>query len=213
MSQKTIYFDIETAPLPDTELLSFMPEFEPAKNLKDPDKIKADLEQKKSDWLDKAALSAVTGKVVAVGAIGGAGFCSSCVEAECDEIDIISWLWDWMRTTSGDTLWVGFNCFGFDLPFLIRRSWKLGLDIPLSLKRGRYWGDWLVDAMKLWQLDEFRTETSSSLKAVAQFLGVGTKSGSGKDFDGLLKTDREKAVAYLKNDVELVKRIHEKMRL
>lgn len=210
MTQKTIYFDIETAPLPPDELALVMPEFEPAKNLKDPDKIKADIEQKKADWLERAALSAVTGQVVAIGCVSMAGFSHELGE---DESDIISWLWDWMRTTSGDTLWAGFNCTGFDLPFLIRRSWKLGLDIPIGLKRGRYWADWIVDVMKLWQLDEFRSETPSSLKAVAQFLGVGTKSGSGKEFAGLLKTDPDMALAYLRDDVELVKLIHERIKL
>ena len=40
---KTIFFDVETAPLPESELAAMVPPFDPAEvrtgNLKDPDKI------------------------------------------------------------------------------------------------------------------------------------------------------------------------------
>jgi len=40
-------FDVETAPLPEKDLMEIMPVFEPAGNLKDPEKIKASIEAKR----------------------------------------------------------------------------------------------------------------------------------------------------------------------
>ena len=44
---KTVVFDVESGPLPEAELHLLEPAFEPARNLKDPDKIRADLDAKR----------------------------------------------------------------------------------------------------------------------------------------------------------------------
>jgi hypothetical protein len=36
---------------------------------------------------------------------------------------------------------VGFNINAFDLPFLFRRSWALGIAVPFGLRKGRYWSN------------------------------------------------------------------------
>ena len=60
-------FDIETGPLPVAQLVDLMPEFEAPKNFKDPEKIEANLKQQEARWIEKAALSATTGQVLAIG--------------------------------------------------------------------------------------------------------------------------------------------------
>src|SRR5688572_8585619 len=62
-----ITFDIETAPLPDEQIAPFVPEFSAPSNYKDPEKIKAYIEGEKVKWLEQAALSPLTGRVVAIG--------------------------------------------------------------------------------------------------------------------------------------------------
>jgi hypothetical protein len=42
----------------------------------------------------------------------------------------------------------------FDLPFLFRRSWKHRVSVPFGLRRGRYWGDQLIDLRAAWQLGD-----------------------------------------------------------
>ena len=71
----TIVFDIETGPLPESELAAVMPPFDPAEvktgNLKDPEKVAAKIAEAEAnhrrDFFDKAALDPLTGRVVAVG--------------------------------------------------------------------------------------------------------------------------------------------------
>ena len=70
MTMNYTVFDIETGALPLAELEAIMPEFEPSKVLKDPEKIKADIEAKRAEWIDRAALSPVSGQVLAIGYIG-----------------------------------------------------------------------------------------------------------------------------------------------
>ena len=103
-------FDIETGSLPASDLAWQMPEFEARANLKDPDKIAADLAEKKAKWIEKAALEATTGMVLAIGILNG------------DEKQIISGKEPkmleafWKLYGSGADSWVGFNIFFFDLP-------------------------------------------------------------------------------------------------
>jgi DNA polymerase elongation subunit (family B) len=104
---------------------------------------------------------------------------------------------------------VGFNITGFDLPFLFRRSWKLGIKPPSIIRRGRYWADSIIDLMELWAF--FRQEQRESLNTICRALGFGEKSGSGKDFAELWANDREKAVEYCKNDLRLTKSLYEKL--
>jgi uncharacterized protein YprB with RNaseH-like and TPR domain len=96
---------------------------------------------------------------------------------------------------------VGFNCWAFDLPFLIRRSWKHRIPVPLGIRRGRYWSDQMVDLRDAWQLGD--RQARGSLESIARHLGVGAKNGSGAEFAKLWRSDRAKAVEYLRNDLEL----------
>jgi len=96
---------------------------------------------------------------------------------------------------------IGFNIFGFDLPFLIRRSWKHRVAVPFGIRRGRYWGDQLLDLRDCWQLGD--RQARGSLDSIARHLGVGAKNGDGKGFAALWQSDRKQAESYLRNDVEL----------
>ena len=61
---KTIFFDVETGALPESEIAAIMPPFDPAEvktgNLKDPDKIAAKLAEAEAnhrrDFFERAAL-------------------------------------------------------------------------------------------------------------------------------------------------------------
>jgi hypothetical protein len=97
---------------------------------------------------------------------------------------------------------VGFACCSFDLPFLVRRSWALGVPVPATITRpsGR-WNDHIVDLLDVWRLNN--RDQTISLDGLARFLGVGSKSGKGADFAQLLASDRDAALAYLRHDLKL----------
>ena len=97
---------------------------------------------------------------------------------------------------------LGFNTQGFDLPFLIRRSWHHGVDVPrVVLSNGKYWPDTVVDLMIAWRCGGYKDFIS--LDNLAKFLGVGAKNGDGELFYLKWNQDRDAAIAYLANDVRL----------
>ena len=211
---KTIFFDIETGPLAEAELAAMVPPFDPAEvkmgNLKDPDKIAAKLAEAEAghrrEFIERAALDPLTGRVVAVGLL----FENSefLVLADEDEKALLWGFWSVCRGEMGRiNRMIGFNTRLFDLPFLIRRSFKHRVEVPFGIRRGRYWGDEMVDLREEWQLGD--RQARGSLDSIGRHLGVGQKNGHGEDFAHLWQTDREKAMAYLRNDLELTGRVAE----
>ena len=211
----TIIFDIETGPLPESELAALLPPFDPAEvktgNIKDPDKIAAKVAEAEAnhrrDFFDRAALDPLTGRVVAVGLLYPDSGEFHVIGHE-DEAATLREFWDVCRGQQGRiNQMVGFNTHLFDLPFLIRRSWKHRVAVPLGIRRGRYWSDEMLDLRDGWQLGDRMAK--GSLDVIAKHLGVGAKNGDGKAFAGLWASDRAQAVAYLRNDVQLTAKVAE----
>ena len=199
-NMKTVFFDIETGPLTEAELAVMVPAFDPAEvkmgNLKDPDKIAAKLAEAEAghrrEFVERAALDPLTGRVVAVGLL----FENSefVVIGHDDEAATLREFWGVCRGEMGRiNRMIGFNTRLFDLPFLIRRSFKHRVEVPFGIRRGRYWGDEMVDLREEWQLGD--RQARGSLDSIAKHLGVGQKNGHGEDFARLWQTDREKAMA------------------
>ena len=213
-----IFFDIETGPLPDEELASLIPPFDPdavkVGNLKDPEKIAAKRMEAEAnhaaEFIERAALDALTGRVLAIGILvqpGGFVALDSPNEAV-----LLDDFWECCRGEQGRiNRMVGFNIHLFDLPFLIRRSWKHQVPVPLGIRRGRFWGEEMVDLREAWQLGD--KHAHGSLDAIARHLGIGAKNGEGKDFARLWATDRPQALAYLQQDLELTAQIAERLGL
>lgn len=204
---KSIVFDIETGPLPDAELMPLMPEFEAPGNIKDPAKIAAAIEAKKKDWIENAALDAVTGRVLAIGLMIDEAFV--IISEPATEAEMLYEFWDAIKSNGDIHNLVGFNCFLFDLPFLMKRSWKLGVPIPAGIRWGRRWNERIIDLREVWQCGD--RQAHGSLAVIAKHLGVGEKTGSGAEFAKLWSEDRAKAEAYLKNDLALTSAIFRKL--
>ena len=211
----TIIFDIETGPLPESELAALLPPFDPAEvktgNIKDPDKIAAKIAEAEAshrqEFIDRAALDPLTGRVVAVGLLYPDSGEFHVIGHE-DEAATLREFWDVCRGEQGRIhQLVGFNTHLFDLPFLIRRSWRHRVPVPFGIRRGRYWADEMLDLRDGWQLGD--RQARGSLDAIAKHLGVGAKNGRGADFARLWQGDRGQAVEYLRNDVQLTAKVAE----
>jgi hypothetical protein len=211
---KRIVFDSETAALPAEELEALIPGFDAAEvklgNTKDPDKVAAKIREAEAKhreyFFERAALDALTGRVLAIGWVDFDQGGEIQVMHDDDEAVLLRRFWALARGEQGrlNTL-VGFNITGFDLPFLLRRSWKHGVEIPAGLRRGRYWSESVIDVREIWNLgDRFAT---GSLDTVAKHLGFGGKSGNGSQFAALWTSDRAAAIAYLVKDVDLTARV------
>lgn len=209
-----LIIDIETAPLPEGEILA---EFDEGKvkfgNLVDPAKRAAKLEEAKQDFLEDAALNPATSFVLAAGiaTVGGDGvFRPSIVSGE--EAAILQRLWLSVdQALAAGAVVLTFNGAEFDFPYCLKRSWKHGIATP-QLYKGRYLRDGVCDVRQLWTGGD-RFAEGSSLDAVAKFLGIGGKPDgmNGKMFHGVWMEDREKAIAYLVNDLRLTWEIGRRM--
>lgn len=212
-----IVFDLETGPLPLEQLKATMPAFDEAEvkcgNLKDPEKIAAKIAEAKAsyedDYVSKAALSPLTGRILAC------GYCSTdtgkTVIDGGEEPTIVTAFWQrYERCRQQGRVMVGHNIEQFDVRFLMRRSWLLGLDVPGTvLDRGK-WLDakTFVDTMVLWG-------GPVKLDVLARAFGVGAKTDGvdGSMFAELWAKDRAKAEEYLKNDLEITRKVAERMGL
>lgn len=206
-----VVFDIETGPAPAEIIELHMPEFDAPANYKDPAKIEAVLAEKRAAWTTKAALSPLTGRILAVGLWADGSYSARIVEdsSEASEKALLKWFW---KHVTIRTALVGWNSNRFDLPFLLKRSWALGVCVPFGLAPGgRLDSRLCVDLMEYWQLGD--KNNFASLDSIARYLDVGSKSGDGEFFHQVLKAFPEEAEAYLRNDVKLTFEVAKKFGL
>lgn len=212
-------YDIETVPLSDKLLSRVEPVFEAPSNYKDPEKIAAAIAEKRAAWKERAALSPVTGRVAMIGLLGRLGV-DHCImtlagssmgcDASLDQVEasMLEAFWNEARDSiAKGYLMVGFNSHRFDIPFLVRRSWALGLNVPIDVCRRLQipWVD-LMERFTMGAPGEF-----VSLDTVAKFFGVGQKNGNCLEIARQLAECPSKAIAYLENDLDLTLAIAKKM--
>lgn len=200
-----IVVDIETGPLDKETVLAR------SKTLKMPSKLsKGETEESlreeyEQECLGKAALSAETGEVLAIGIRGVKDGQLQNVIWHGVEYDTLTHFWRLFNDTRdrGRTM-VGFNILEFDLPFLICRSWYLGVKVPGGvMDKWRWWPSFVVDLMQVWKLGRYRSYISLDMVARCCGLQGKTEGMSGADFAEAWKNDRETAEAYLLNDLEI----------
>jgi len=214
--------DIETGPLPEPELSERLPAFDAGAvklgNLKDPEKIAAKIAEAKAEHeaetVGKAALSALTGRVLAIGYRSEKATVIAHVDSEAfehtGEAGLICQFWRrYLKAKHDRRNMVGHNIAGFDVPFLIRRSWLLGVDVPDGIfdSNWRYLDRTFIDTMQRWQAGNYR-DTFVGLDRLGKALGLGgkTEGVDGGDFSRLYfgtPDERAKALEYLIRDVDL----------
>jgi hypothetical protein len=210
-------YDIETVALSDARLALVEPEHSAPGNFKDPVKIAEAIAEKSKAWHEKAALSPLTGRVAMIGTKAGAepailhlAF-KGASDDDLDDQEALMlkafWLGAATAIAQGLTL-IGFNSHGFDVPYLVKRSWALEVPIPANIDIFSRWGmqpPW-IDLMKQWQLGD-RGADYVSLNTVAGFLGLGQKAGDCLQLRHQLEHEPATAIAYLTQDLVLTEQI------
>lgn len=243
-----IVWDIETGPRPWSEIESFYEppphpgEFDESSvkfgNTKDPAKRREKIDEArekhvalvarwedgdeaaKAEFLGKAALSPLTGRVVAIGywqqdfaEVVGDGQPTSDGVLYNEKTILVDFWQRFNAVKSADVPMIGFNTAGFDLPFVVRRSWLLGVPVPGdAIRDNRYWHRVFIDLMQAWGCGIYGERCS--LDRVSRYFGGPGKNGSGADFAALWygsAGDRHQAVAYLKNDLAMTATVARRM--
>ncbi len=216
--QKRLFFDIETAA--NADALAFMPSPEAPANLKDPEKIAAAIEAKRLEQIERAALDPDYGKILSIGfSYGGEvhvllnrevyypppdGLASVNTVSEADMLRVF---WKELALEAHGCC-VGYNVLGFDLPYLLRRSFALGIRPHFPPNLARFRTEPVTDLMMIlynWGSDRYK-----SLKLVAKLYGLPVVAD---DIDGSMvaSLDADQIARYQISDVKLVMALHERM--
>jgi len=179
-------------------------------------------EERWGEYLEDAALDATTGRVLAIGMLDTANGAKPRIGSvhSLPEDELLEKWWERVKAclASGVPM-CGLWSNQFDLPFLLRRSWILGVDVPAGVrsKNGRYWADGFIDVAEMWQCGD--RQAKCSMDHLGRVLGLGSKPEgiTGADFARLFwsaeESDRTKAFEYLANDLELTRKIAARMGL
>lgn len=203
--------DIETAALPLEAIAHLKPTFNAPGNYKDPLKIADNIAEQERRWIDAAALSPLTGRVLVIGV---KQFGQAPQYFEGNEAEILQTLWNAVGYDSAFDQWYGHALHGFDLPFLIKRSWMHGIKVPMNTvfgDRGYINARRFIDTMLAFQCGN-KADGYVSLDTVAKFFGLpGKTEDIGAEFGQIYAVDRPRALAYLGRDLELVESIAGRM--
>lgn len=170
--------------------------------------------------MEKAALSAITGQVVAIG-YGGKKRISHLAVGPVSERDLLERFWDSYRAFRKEgRKMIGFRCKTFDVPFIAQRSRILGVPVPDSLLTPTGFLDGtFVDLYEIWHAGDRRGGQFpgySTLDVIAKACGLPPKfsGASGKDFARLLwsddPADQKAARDYLDGDIVTTEAIAER---
>lgn len=168
----------------------------------------------------KAALDAKTGRVLAIGYyftedqstdIEYIGYAPGNIPPARDEAAVIRDFWGYVEAAPEHCRIVGHNIAGFDLPFLIQRSWILGIEVPRGVIEGRFFAKKFADTMQVWACGKVGNGSMAKLDDLAKVFGVGSKTGNGAMFAELFEKDRAAAIEYLKNDVAITYAVAKRM--
>lgn len=209
-----IVVDIETCPHPCAQDFVAPPDLESIKaagNLKDPDKIKADIATRREkaqveyyEGLQRAALDWNLSRIVALAWTVNGGdsiTVKPCANEEEESLALV----DFWKHAEGRQL-LGFSARTFDVPTLIQRS-RL-LNIPYrSVNLARFGKGSVIDLREILTFDDARYEAlmPRSLKMFAKRFGLAVADEiNGKDVPALIADhDWESVIAHVTSDIEL----------
>ena len=201
-----LFFDIETNANP--EVIALLPEPTAPANYKDADKIAQYVSDKKAEQIAQAPLDADLGKVIAISMQFGL---ESPMEVHLEgdaetrsECDLIRWFWFAYARADGRSC--GYNIIGFDLPYLLRRSFELDISVPVFPRLAKFQTEPTTDLMGIL----YNWGTPRGLKWVCKRYGIENPL---PELNGsqVANMDPERLRKYAGNDVYLVVELYKRM--
>lgn len=166
------------------------------------------------EFVSKAALSPLTGQILVIALHGTEK--GQTVVAEKPESELLKFFWTKYEECRGNgRKMVGHNIAGFDVPFLVRRSWMLDIPVPSTVFDKGKWLDssTLVDTLSLWKCG---TTEGAKLDVLCRAFGIGgkTEGCSGAEFAKLYRgtaEEKAKALEYAANDAVITAKLATRM--
>lgn len=224
MARKFIYLDAET--IPDGEMEDFELYKDPPKNFKDPEKIKAWMEEQKEEQFLRQSVDTNRAKLLTIGAAVNDGKPQVFVDlASYDELTMLKDFEEFLRNeretkitegvnedryTFNDLIFVGHNIKKFDLQIMFVKAVKYNLQFLGELihpARMRYNNQKSYDIMEIWGGAD--ANTYISLDTVANTMGIQGKKG----MDGSMVYPKfkegkiDEIIQYQKDDVILTREV------
>lgn len=209
----SLIIDIESLAKPAEVILANLPPWDEdeartrlPKNYKVPATIGSWLEEDRSnhgkDILDRAALMPEYANVAVVGVYNEVGVGQASLKDHAEEVLVGAALEHIEMAARKGRFVLGWNILGFDLPFLIRRAWILGVKVgtmiynPLS----RYpVSENIVDMMDRFKCGN-RKAPHTSLNNALKSMGLPEKP-DGKEFAKMWAESQTKALAYNREEI------------
>lgn len=169
--------------------------------LKDPDKIKAAMDELEKEVIKKCSIDPDLGRVIAIGAIQidvnpktKKATTKEFVFCDEDEAGMLSKFWNVSRKYNPGVHTIGFNNIGFDLPFLYRRSLRNKISVPGQMVLKRYSCMPHFDCMMT--LADWDFKKCKSLDFYAEFFELSNrKCAHGSDVYDLYKAGKFKEIS------------------
>lgn len=221
--QARMILDIETTCNPDA--VSLMPDPKAPANIKDPEKIRAAIEEKRAEQIANAALDPDYGRILSIGMYNEnlakplVVYINAEVYPEVKDVeDEHGWLIPlpeagmlncfWLEFAACRGYCVGYNILNFDLPYLMRRSMALGVKVPLMPVLAKFRTEPVTDLMMIlynWGADRYK-----GLKQVARLYGIPNDC---PDVDGSMTSEMtaEQLRAYQISDLKLTLALYNRM--
>lgn len=210
MNVSPIVVDIETCGLDNAA--AFLEPVQPAKNLRDPEKIKADIEQRTAERDGKLALDCNVGRIVAIGwwTEETGTDVRTCRTEDAEAVD----LGDFWHESRHRTI-VGFNLKGFDLRFMVQRSRYLRVPHPI-LDFSKYSRKGVTDLFIDLTFGDGTYDQGAmkrTLKAFCRRFGIPVNDAiNGADVPALVAAGKwDEVAAHCKSDVELTLQLAQRL--
>lgn len=196
----TIIFDVESVAIANAS--EFLEPATAPSNYVKPEAIASYVEKANAEQLAKAALDVDLARIVCIGVSDGSGAVCTIAKDEDEERGALAAFWRRMTLPPTRPALIGFNCLGFDLPLLLRRSLYLGVKTP-TLQMGKYRHDGIVDLMLSLSFDGALRYRGLGFYARRFGLDVPVDLHSGGDIASLVAAGDYDAVAsHCRCDVE-----------
>lgn len=161
---------------------------------------------------DDAALSAITGQVVAIGYQGKKETLHVAIDG-VTESQLLTQFWKiYQQGRAERRSLVGFNIKGFDVPFIAQRSWMIGVEVPSTITTATgYLDPVFIDLAERWKVGNrgaWGKPGYGTLDTITKSLGIAGKPDNCKGAEFAAKLygspeDRAIALSYLSSDLRM----------